>query len=102
MLTTLGETTDAVAVQSGADALPCLTGAEALLPSWVVEELAAVDVVSSRYWVAATVPPEARRAARTATAVSWPAPRLAGLGAGACGAGWPKVPRGPIGGGVVP
>ena len=39
MLTTLGETTDAVAVQSGADAVPCLTGTEALLPSWVDEEV---------------------------------------------------------------
>ena len=47
MLTTLGETTDAVAVQSGAEALPCLTGATALLPSWVVEVAAAVPVVSA-------------------------------------------------------
>ncbi len=47
MLTTLGETTDAVAVQSGADALPCLTGAEALLPSWVAEEVVALAWLSS-------------------------------------------------------
>ena len=48
MLTTLGETTDAVAVQSGADAVPCLTGAEALLPSWVVDEVPVVAWASCR------------------------------------------------------
>ena len=47
MLTTLGETTDAVAVQSGADAVPCLTGTEALLPSWVVDEAPVVAGVSA-------------------------------------------------------
>ena len=47
MLTTLGETTDAVAVQSGADAVPCLTGAAALLPSWVAEAVVAAACVSS-------------------------------------------------------
>jgi hypothetical protein len=49
MLTTLGDTAEAVAVQSGAVALPCLTGAPAVLPSCVADEgLAVLEVASGQ------------------------------------------------------
>ena len=73
--TTLGATALAVAVQSGAVALPWTTCGEELPLDWVV--VAATGLLACAgvpYRVAANVPPLARAAARSATAVSWTTP----------------------------
>ena len=80
--TTLGATALAVAVQSGAAALPWMTCGEVEPLLWVVA--AGLDEGAGvAYRVAAYVPPLARAAARIATAVIWPRPRFGfALGAG--------------------
>ena len=102
MLTTLGETRMPWRSSRVRWPLPCMTGAEALLPRWRGRGGGGRGLVSLfPVFAAATVPPEARRAASTATAMSWPTPRLAAW-VPAPGAGWPSGLGGPVGEGVAP
>src|SRR5215217_1687192 len=82
MLTTLGATAAATAVQSGAAALPCTTVGELFAFELVVAvEAVGVAVFWSPSCVTAYVPPLASTAASRATPTVWPK-RFSRRGAG--------------------